>query len=430
MEEMKNKIIYLITLTIFVSAVSCDTNEPPTNSNILLKLEDVSCTEAWIELTTTNLQLPTTITLEQNNQTRATINLVKADTLLFIDSLLPNQTYKFKSFIQSINQSSNELSVTTMDTTSHNFTFETFTFGGTAGSSVLYDVAILNENDIWAVGEINVADTSINGYTTYNAVHWDGNEWELKRVKTKACGGVEYPPIKAIFAFSADDILFAHIDGSITHYNGIEFTNDCSLITQLNGSANKIWGISKSNYYVVSGNGFIAHYNSTNWQRIESGTTTDINDVWGIVDKDGLEKIYCAVSFVFQTGDQKILTIKNNNVDSLYWNIGRRVHSVWTYSKNYVYAAGGGIFENRKGYWNEITQVPLYYSRNIRGDGTNNIFDCGDYGLFAHFNGSTWKTYDELYIQGIYFSVAVKNNMVITVGLEGNRAIIVKGLRN
>ena len=25
-------------------------------------------------------------------------------------------------------------------------------------------------------------------------------------------------------------------------FNGIDFTNDCSLITQLNGSANKIWG--------------------------------------------------------------------------------------------------------------------------------------------------------------------------------------------
>ena len=319
-----------------------------------------------------------------------------------------------------------------MDTTNHEFTFETFTFGGSAGSSVLYDVAIVSPENIWAVGEILVADTSINGYTTCNAVHWDGSQWELKRIKTNSCGGVEYPPIKTIFTFSEDDILFAHIDGSITYYNGIEFINDCSLITQLNGSANKMWGRSKNDFYVVSGNGFIARYINGNWSRIESGTDVNINDVFGIINtSNNKQKVFCAVSFVVQLGEHKILIIdENNNVDSLYWNIGRRVHSVWTNSKNYVYAAGGGIFENRKGYWNEITQVPLYYSRNIRGDGTNNIFDCGDYGLFAHFNGSTWKTYDELYIQGIYFSVAVKNNMVITVGLEGNRAIIVKGLRN
>jgi hypothetical protein len=58
-----------------------------------------------------------------------------------------------------------------MDATSHDFTFQTFTFCGTAGSSTLYDVAIINENNIWAVGEIPVTDTSQNGSTMYNAVH-------------------------------------------------------------------------------------------------------------------------------------------------------------------------------------------------------------------------------------------------------------------
>lgn len=414
--------------------VQCDTNEPPTNSTVTLKLEEVSCIEAWIKLETINLQLPTTLTLKQTDPSGNTksqiISLNTRDSLLYLDSLLPNKSYKYQASSTENPAIGNELSVTTMDTTSHNFTFETFTFGGNAGSCILYDVAIINENDIWVVGEINIADTSINGYTTYNAVHWDGSEWALQRIKTNACGGVEYPPIQTIFAFAADDILFAHIDGSITYYNGIEFINDCSLITQLNGSANKIWGISKNDYYVVSGNGFIAYYNGTIWTRIESGTTTDINDVWGIVDTDGLEKIYCAVSFVFQTGDQKILTIKNNTVDSLSWNTGRRLHSIWTNNNIFLYTAGGGIFESKRGYWKEVTEVPLYYSDNIRGTENNNIFVCGDFGLFAHFNGSTWKTYNELSIQGIYFSVAVKNNIVITVGLEGSKAIIVKGNRN
>jgi hypothetical protein len=414
---------YLIALLLLF--VQCDTNEPPINSAITLKLEDVSCTEAWIELTTTNLQLPATITLKQTDPTGETkshiLNLNTKESLLYIDSLLPNKSYQYQVSNIEYPVSSNELNVTTMDTTSHNFTFETFTFGGNAGSCVIYDVAIINENNIWAVGEIYVADTSQKGYTMYNAVHWDGNDWELKRILYE--GNIW--TITTIFAFNENDIWFS----AAVRYDGQNFLELPIPDILMGWSPNKIWGNSSSDLYVVGNNGNIVHYNGSSWTRIESGTTTDINDVWGIVDKDGLEKIYCAVSFVFQTGDQKILTIKNNNVDSLYWNTGRRVHSVWTDSKNNVYAVGGGIFENRKGYWNEITQVPLYYSRNIRGDGTNNIFDCGDYGLFAHFNGSTWRTYDELYIQGIYFSVAVKNNMVITVGLEGNRAIIVKGTR-
>jgi hypothetical protein len=47
--------------------VQCDTNEPPTNSTVTLKLEEVSCIEAWIKLETINLQLPTTLTLKQTD---------------------------------------------------------------------------------------------------------------------------------------------------------------------------------------------------------------------------------------------------------------------------------------------------------------------------------------------------------------------------
>jgi len=84
---------FLLLLFLF-TIISCDTNEPPTNSSISLKLEDVSCTEAWITLTTTNLQLPVTITLKKNNVAQNNI-LCYGDTLLYIDSLLHKQTYSF-----------------------------------------------------------------------------------------------------------------------------------------------------------------------------------------------------------------------------------------------------------------------------------------------------------------------------------------------
>ena len=160
----------------------CDSTEPPIEAHgLVLKLEDVSCTEALIELSTINLQIPATVILKQNNQARITINLVNPDTLLYIDSLLPNQSYTFQSIAQQINQSevsSNELSVSTMDTTSHNFNYEAYVFGDQYQSSILFDVAIINENSIWAVGEIYLLD-SIGQSIRYNAVHWDGTEWKL-----------------------------------------------------------------------------------------------------------------------------------------------------------------------------------------------------------------------------------------------------------
>ena len=57
-----------------------------------------------------------------------------------------------------------------MDTTSHNFTWDIDTLGI---SGTLRDVQIIDENNIWVVGEIET-DTA-----TYNAAHWNGNDWEM-----------------------------------------------------------------------------------------------------------------------------------------------------------------------------------------------------------------------------------------------------------
>ncbi|MGB9664445.1 MAG: hypothetical protein ACPL25_05950 [Ignavibacteria bacterium] len=63
-----------------------------------------------------------------------------------------------------------------MDTTSHEFSWE-ITYLGDGGSSVLYDVAIINENNIWAVGEIYMNDSLGRPEpNAYNAIHWDGTK--------------------------------------------------------------------------------------------------------------------------------------------------------------------------------------------------------------------------------------------------------------
>jgi hypothetical protein len=68
-----------------------------------------------------------------------------------------------------------------IDTTSHviNWTIDEI---GEYGS-ILRDVAIIDENNIWAVGEIYLKDTLGNpDPKAYNAVHWDGSKWQLKRI--------------------------------------------------------------------------------------------------------------------------------------------------------------------------------------------------------------------------------------------------------
>ncbi|GIK22048.1 MAG: hypothetical protein PHY57_11300 [Ignavibacterium sp.] len=67
---MKKAIVGFLLIGFSLFLKSCNTTEPPPNGQkptLELTLEDVSCIEAWIQLKTTNLQLPTTITLKQYN---------------------------------------------------------------------------------------------------------------------------------------------------------------------------------------------------------------------------------------------------------------------------------------------------------------------------------------------------------------------------
>jgi len=72
-----------------------------------------------------------------------------------------------------------------MDTTSHNFVFYEDQVVGDPLTSGFFDVSIINGNNIWAVGyiETDEYDTSTGfDYSKYNAAHWDGNEWTLKKI--------------------------------------------------------------------------------------------------------------------------------------------------------------------------------------------------------------------------------------------------------
>ena len=171
---MKKSFYIFLDLILLLSLTACSTTEPPTPPDetkpvLTLSFDKKSCTELWIKLTTKDLTLPAQLILKQytpsGDSVTQTLSLSTQDSLLYIDFLLPNQNYSFPGIKHPVRHrqqvSSNKLTATTLDTTSHNFTYQTFEFGEplTGNSSRLYDVAIINENDIWAVGEIYVNDS-------------------------------------------------------------------------------------------------------------------------------------------------------------------------------------------------------------------------------------------------------------------------------
>jgi hypothetical protein len=393
---------------------------PGEQPQISLILEDASCTEAWIKLTTANISLPADVELLKDDSPAGKISLTSADTLLYIDSLLPNHIYKYQSVIQSAGQTSNLITVTTMDTTSHNFTWQSWTFGGQAGSCTLYDVAIINENDIWAAGEIYLLDTlGQPDPKPYNLARWNGFTWELYQIPFEYNGSNSYGPIYSIYAFSSSDIWLGI--GSMIHWDGIKFNSIKVPDIIFPSKANELWGTSSNDLYVVGNSGNIVRYDGQNWSKVESGTDLNINDIWGYSDNLGNKLILCAASDLGTNHQKKLLKINNNSVDTLNWPPQKVLYTVWFNSVNKIYTGGGKTYSSCGNEWME--QIPVnFFTYKIRGNDFNDIIAVG--GHFSHFNGYTWQEIPELSLAGgNYESIATKGSISCAVGYSGNKAI-------
>ena len=175
----------------------------------------------------------------------------------------------------------------------------------------------------------------------------------------------------------------------------------------------------------MGNSGNIAHLTRTqfvnNWTKLESGTTNNINDIWGEVDQiTGERKILCAAT------DRMLRINSNNQVDSLSYFSSRTVFSIWFNGKYKFFSSGDGVFINTNNNWQEQNQLPYYYTYVIRGNSNNNVFAGGAFGLAAHYNGVSWQRYTELsFSSGRYIGISVKENKVCFVGRKGAKAIIV-----
>jgi hypothetical protein len=314
------------------------------------------------------------------------------------------------------------------DTTSQNFTWTQYPFAGPAGSSYFNDVAVVNDTDIWAVGVI---------FTTaekpYNAVHWVGKKWDSLQIQFHAFCGQSVTgsyPITAIVAFSGNDVWFCD-GGELVHWNGHSYESDCSIGSLTSGEIRKMWGSSASDMYLVGYNGTLIHYANGKGQKITSGTSLGIQDIWGGVNPTtGQEEILAVASNVAAIPQAKaLLQISGNTVTAVNDSgLALALSSVWFIPGWKYFVGGDGLFSTTamSSSWQVDTTQPLLYKDAIRGTGKNDIFVVGGYGLVSHWNGATWKQYTGNELQsfyGYYQAVSFVNNTVAAVGNMGGSTI-------
>ncbi|NOY05594.1 MAG: hypothetical protein GXO82_03010 [Chlorobi bacterium] len=430
---MKN----LILLFLLISVSGCDKEALPEPAHFSITIEalDASCTEIWLKATVT--KFPATVRLLRDGRGVSDCRILTSDSLLVDDGLLPNRTYTYQlqklGIDSSVMVTSESVKVTTMDTTSNEWVFSMSTLGDRYSS--LYDVAIINDTDIWAVGELYLKDSTGAFGKKYNAVHWDGRKWEYKRIKLLYKGNWIIPYLNAVFAFSTDDIWMSA--GIPVHGDGRKWRQyhlfDMGILKRTDGSINKIWGSESSDLWFVGERGTIVHYVNGTWRRMESGTTLPIQGVFGSWNPQSEKnEVFCVAEDFGTPGGSKVLSLKNSGVHEVetYGLLSYGIWDIWFVPGKKYFVSGSGVWRSYSpgGNWMRNSSLPRLFTTSIDGQGLNDIVVCGAFGLLAHYNGMHWRTYFP-FTSGSFTAVQIKNNFIVAVGGIGNQAVIVEGKR-
>jgi len=432
----------------FLILVSACSESPSIFKDQELSLHvDAEVTECWITLSSNPLKSDATYIVQRDTSVIYEGRLQSADTLLHDINLQPATTYSYSAWARKGGDSSERtnMTVTTMDTTSHDFEWEIYEFGGDgAGSSVLYDVAIINENDIWAVGEIHTKDTdrwnedSTQWIPPYNAVHWDGQEWELRHIYVDYRGNPNLAPLKGVFALDNGEVVFSSGLPYLPSNNGWKLYHlwDMGILDENDGGVDNIWGTSFSNLYFAGRNGTIVHYNGQEWTKLESGTDLDVRDIYGAYNpKTKSYEIMGVASNVNIDRQIKFFMIEDKKVTDLPMDgLMPFLDGIWFKAISKYYIVGSGIFKNNRQYktrpWSRFSPgvVSNYHTSAIDANDINDIITVGDFGEVIHFNGISWTNYFNTSYDK-YLEVDIKKNLLTAVATDGRTGKILLGRR-
>lgn len=441
---MRFKFIFTFFVISVLALIGCDSNEPEENSKFKLAVEDVSCTEAWLKISNAKGGM---ITLKRDDKEIMQFKLTGTDTIVVDDSLLPNKSYQYEALSGNWILS-NKTSATTMDTTSHNFVWQTYIFGEpAAGSSYLNDVAIIDEENIWSVGKIGMLDSLGQiDYAGFNGIKWDGEKWELKRIQFYTICGQNHKtpyPAKSSTLFDVKKLLVSMYDSQITTlYNDKQIETHC---LSWPFEISKGWCLGSNELFLVGSDGYILHNSNNIWQKIESGTELYLSDIYG---KDN-NVFVCASDgnngggLVLKKNGNKFEKLVESKIVSasqvfkpyLFGTIG----SLWVDEGSSLYVGGANLYRYKLNKWEYMKGLQgnkAYENSNakyrgyitgIRGNTANDFFICGDRNTLLHYNGYSWQQIGYPYDPQsdiIWQAVEAKGNTAVAVGMVGSKAII------
>ena len=315
-----------------------------------------------------------------------------------------------------------------MDTTTYNIIWEFDTLGNYR--SIIHDVAILNQNDIWAVGWITYPDPDSSwdgsGEENFNAAHWNGSEWEFLHLMAMDGTGTIWGTreIFSVFNVDNDNLWMFTNGGSYIHFDGTDWSTD--IVPENIGQVYELWGNHSDNMYFVGSNGTITHYDGSSFTLIKSNTDMRLYDVRG--SEDG----QYVVTVGLGSNDSQVLQLINNEAQLLFDSNSSQYSEMSAYKAVDVWGHTAYIatfygmltydFETGETTWVNLNDVlkDFLYIWKIEVNAPNDIFIGGDGGRMMHFNGYRWIKDFRI---GSSFSIG--GHIPGTMGIDYNDGMIV-----
>jgi hypothetical protein len=314
------------------------------------------------------------------------------------------------------------------DTTSHNFTWTEMTI---PTETTINNVWVFGPTDIWCSGS--------------SLYHCDGTAWSpplLFQAQSRKVGGLGGGAL-----FGLSDGSFWMCDGSIVEHcfpatkTAIEYRPNI-----FGGFLHACWGTSSNNMYFVSDKGVILHFDGTNWTKMESGTTKNLHRIWGTSSND-----IWACDYDFSNGQTSLV-----HYDGAVWSTDPLSMisagqtggflSVWgadSSGHHINFTAGSSVY--RKTDNSPWTVIDSLHNPGKLPDGTfdgmfvcgsksNDLTVAGSFGLAAHWNGASWRRYDQFLDinNASYFprQISTKDSTVCIAGTKDGGSWILLGQRN
>ncbi|HEX2866971.1 MAG TPA: hypothetical protein VHO03_08000, partial [Ignavibacteriales bacterium] len=309
--------------------------------------------------------------------------------------------------------------------------------------SVIRDILIINDDDIWAVG--NIYKSAYND-TLYNVLHWDGHKWDYFSIPLKLDYGqtIFQSPLELYSIFRTQDnyLCVTGDGGGLSIYDGTKWNCIDDPFGTPKPSDARIWGTTKDNLYFANATGTITHYDGRKFEFLETRNKIQLRDIYGTSDGKNI----WACGFDLFTMESVLLRVNGNKVEKLYEYIPDKrdplfdqnvVSSLWCTDKGFFVLSGGGYDYYTQSYLNRNISTHTIVKNGtgpyrIRGTALNDVFSVGDDAVVWHYDGLKWT--DDRSQQILYstlFALDVKGNTIVTGGNGpgGSYAFIMLGRR-